>query len=151
MSLAKTYNFKEYSIFDIQKYLEESGYKTKLYKDGDVDENYLEWKNLNKPDDGWIRKIAGDMIGVVGTDVYIDIAHYNKNANQVFAHLRFENYPKTKNYEESKKIYKKLCNKFGRSSQEKGWSGRICIKDEDKIVDYVKKQKKTWWKIGGVD
>lgn len=142
MGLNMPYKYEEYSIFDIISFVETRGYTVKFYKKGDADENYLEWKKENRTDDYYVRTFPEDIIGVVGTDVYIDIPEYSKNSRQVFAELRFENYPRTDHFEESKKLYSKLRRKFGRPKQERNW-GNHPIKDRDKIESYVKKMNRS--------
>lgn len=57
------------------------------------------------------------------------------------AYIRFEDYPRTDNYEKSKKLFEQLKRKFGLKSGEK----LVKIKDIDKIqiIDWTKGGKRV--------
>lgn len=110
MSRIKRYNFEIYSILDIRKYLEDLGHK--------VEKKYFRQINRLFVVDSLVN-IDFPFVSIQGPDAYI----------------RFENYPKTEKYEESKKLFEKLKRKFGVKENEKR---PVKIKDADKIeiIDY---------------
>ena len=91
MSRVKRYDFEKHSILDIKEYLENRGYKTQI-----------------------IYKNQGNELHVVETDIFIDfpIIIEMDHSNTVLADIRFASYPRTKNYEKSKKLYQLLKRKF---------------------------------------
>lgn len=114
MSRIKRYDFEQYSIFDIKKYLENKGYKVEMSK---------------------VRYTKDDAFHVVDTDIFVDIPSIDING-LIFAEIRFEDYPRTENYEKSKKLYAELKRKF--AVKDSTWPKNI--KDRDKMVikDYSK-------------
>ncbi|NQU77449.1 hypothetical protein HQ544_02010 [Candidatus Falkowbacteria bacterium] len=146
MSRVKPYKYEEYSLLDIKKHLEERGYKLKLCKEGSEDEYYKEYKVKNNLTDYYVRKHPVDWFNVVGTTVYIDIPKKDRHNDIIFAQINFEDYPKMKNYEESKKVYGLLKRKFGRSKDER-WSHIKEIKDSEDIKKLLKDNKRGWWPV----
>lgn len=117
MSRVKPYNFEKYSIFDIQDYLHTHGYQTEI-----------------------ISPLSGDEMHVIGTDVSIDLPLLGDSRsvlNNVFAEIRFEDYPRTEQYEKSKKLYELLKRKF---AEKKGERAKT-IKDRDRIEKLWKRNK----------
>lgn len=116
MSHIKGYNYEKYSILDIKNYLESLGYETEPFREGE----------------------RSPKLHIAGTSVFVDFpeiydGHKDKGFD-AFADIRFENYPRTENYEKSQKLYQKLSRKFGKKSGLQLQS----IKDWDKIQQFVR-------------
>ena len=128
MSRIKRYNFEKYSIFDFQNFLHERGYQTEI-----------------------LSPQSGDMIHIIDTDIYVDlplIADIRSVNNSIFAEIRFEDYPRSENYEKSKQLYEVLKRKF---AEKRGEQAKI-IKDLHQIEKLWKSNKKlmsagkkSWW------
>ncbi|MFH1284831.1 MAG: hypothetical protein ABIH78_04595 [Candidatus Peregrinibacteria bacterium] len=158
MSKIKPYILDQYSVFDITNFLKNKNYDVKFCKRGDIDEHYLKWKEKNNPNDYYVRKYASDILNVVGTDVYIDFPSIG-GGGLLLPCIRFESYPKTENYEKSKKLYESLKRKFGVRGDKLVPKSIKDIKDLDKmkIIDWRKGGKripgdklnnsKNWWKF----
>ena len=112
MSSIKKYNFEKYSVFDIQDFLERLGYKVK--------KKYYRQR---------------DRMFILDTDISMDFPCIDAQGPD--AYVRFENYPRTKNYESSKKLFDKISRKF---SIKMGENIPKKIKDIDKmeIIDWTK-------------
>jgi len=116
MTRVKEYDCELYSIFDIKQYLEKKGYKTekKYYR-------------------------QSDRLFVLDTNINIEFPNFGGNGH-IFADIYFEDYPRTKHFEESKKLYESLKRKFASKKD------RYCefIKDVEKmeIIDWRKKGKR---------
>lgn len=102
MTRISSYDFEKYSLFDIQRFVEEKGFSTSID---------------NK----------GNLI-IEGTDLSVDVPWRNSLA---LASLRFENYPKSENFEKSEMLYKQLQKKFRKGKEQK--LSKEKIKDWDKI------------------
>ena len=116
MTRVKEYDCELYSIFDIKEYVEKKGYKTEKK---------------------YFRK--ADSLFVLGTDIDIEFPCVDGN-NHIDAYICFEDCPRTKHFEESKKLYESLKRKFALKES------RFCefIKDVEKmeIIDWRKKGKR---------
>ena len=116
MTRVKEYDCELYSIFDIKEYVEKKGYKTEKK---------------------YFRK--ADSLFVLGTDIDIEFPCIDGN-NHIDAYICFEDCPRTKYFEESKKLYESLKRKFASKKD------RYCefIKDVEKmeIIDWRKKGKR---------
>jgi hypothetical protein len=121
MTRVKGYSYELFSIFDIMDYLEKKDYELKF---------------VESP-----SKSIPHKINIVGTDVYIDVTWYNENMKQVMGGLRFEDYPRTENFEKSKKLLELLKRKFGRKDSEIIDRSDITkIKDWGKIKEWLYQQ-----------
>ena len=116
MTRVKRYDCETYSIFDIKEYVEKKGYKTekKYYR-------------------------QSDRLFVFDTNINIEFPCIDGN-NHIDAYICFEDCPRTKYFEESKKLYESLKRKFALKES------RFCefIKDVEKmeIIDWRKKGKR---------
>jgi len=119
MTLITTYNYEQYSIFDIKEYLESKGYETEFKIVGD----------------GW-----SDTLVVKGTDIEIDFpkkGEHKKDVREVLLpSICFENSPRTENYEKSKKLYQSLGRKYRKRKDEK--LDKSKIKDWEEIQKLIK-------------
>ena len=116
MTRVKRYDCETYSIFDIKEYVEKKGYKTEKK---------------------YFRK--ADSLFVLGTDIDVEFPCIDGNSH-IDAYICFEDCPRTKHFEESKKLYESLKRKFASKKD------RYCefIKDveEMEIIDWRKKGKR---------
>ena len=103
----KRYNLEKYSILDIKEYLEKKGYKTEVIPE---------------------QKSRARKLHIVNTDVYFDYPEIS-SWKPFYSCLRFEDYPKTENYEKSKKLYESLKRKYALKWRDVA----KFIKDEDKL------------------
>ena len=85
------YNTEKISFLDIKAYLESKGYECEIIQEKGSKHNRLH---------------------IVNTDVYIDVPVIDLGG-WIFASIRFEDYPKTENFEKSKKLYELLVKRFG--------------------------------------
>lgn len=124
MTRIKRFNFEKFSILDVKEYLEKCGLKTDIK----------------------ILRGGTKALWVKGQDVGIDFPIIDAGGGILTA-IRFENYPRTENFEESRRIYDKLKRKFAVKSEEKPQKNRLGekekptnIKDNDKIeiIDFRK-------------
>lgn len=123
MTRVKACKYEQYSIFDIMEYLQERGFNLEFVKSRS-------------------EKIC-DKIQIVGTDVYIDVTWREKKYGVIFGGIRFEDYPRSSNFEKSRKIYETLKRNFGRKKDEQWDMHDISkIKDWDKIEKWLKQKKK---------
>jgi len=97
MSRIKAYNYEKYSIFDITEYLNQKGLTTRYYFE----------KNRPKS------------LHVVNTNIYIDFPLVDNINDLVFAQIRFEDYPKTENFNQDKILFETLKKKFSIKKNEK--------------------------------
>jgi len=122
MSRIKPYNYEKYSIFDIIKYLNQKGLKIK---------HHLEHKRPT-------------MLHVINTKIYIDFPSIDKTNKLIFANIRFEDYPKTKNFNQDKKLFETLKKRFGAKKEERKNLSKI--KDQEKI-EKLFNNKNIWQNI----
>lgn len=131
---SKPYNYRDYSALDIKKWLEEKGYDVGIVRKGDVDERYSQWREKQglppRP-----KTFGGDMLHVRETDVYVDLPAELHLESYVMPGIRFNDYPKTDWYEQSKKVYEALKRKFGLKKDEHldGGPGHRVIKDYEEV------------------
>ena len=113
MTRIKPYDYEKYSALDIEKYLHDQGYKTKK----------IFHRNKNK-------------IHILSSNIYVDIPSISISGD-IFASIRFENYPRTEHHESDQKLYNLLKRKFARKTEKKPKN----IKDADKlpVKNYSKK------------
>ena len=135
MSRIKIYDCEQFSVFDIISFVEAKGHHVLFRRQGEEDPHEREHViNMGKPE--WrVRKYPSNKFHIVSTDVYIDIPKEDINGHLTPC-IRFENYPETKYFEESKKVYAMLKRTFAMKEDRYPES----IKDEQKILDFVKKQ-----------
>ncbi|PJC36797.1 hypothetical protein CO046_03855 [Candidatus Peregrinibacteria bacterium CG_4_9_14_0_2_um_filter_53_11] len=107
MSGVKRYNFEKYSVLDIKAYLEGRGYGLE----------YIPPSGSLAPK--W---------HVLDSDIYVDVPVIDINGT-VLACIRFQDYPRTEKFEESKKLFGALKRKFQRAEGEE----LKTIKDADKL------------------
>ena len=95
MTRIKRYNYEKHSILDIKKYLESQQMETDIK----------------------ILRTGTKALWIKDKDVGIDLPFVDALGG-IFADIRFEDYPKTENFEESKKIYEKLKRKFATNPED---------------------------------
>lgn len=99
MSRIKPYNYRDFSIFEIQDYLERKGFQTKIVFD---------------------KRLKDCGLDIIGSKVSVDLPHEKDiKGGSILPSLRFEDYPKTETYEKDKKLYEQLKRKFGIRKSEK--------------------------------
>ena len=116
MTRIKSYDYEKYSTLDIEKYLHEKGYKTQKK----IFQNKL-------------------MVHVLGTNIYVDIPSISI-IGDIFACIRFQNYPRTDHHESDQKLYNLLKRKFALKN---GEIPKI-IKDADKLTILDSRKKGIW-------
>lgn len=126
MSRNKPYAFKRCSVIDIKKWVESKGFQLQYFQEGK----------------------SPEMLQIVGTDIFIDFPIIDRIDMRVFGEIRFEDYPKTPNYEKSKKLYEALKRKFAIKDQA-DWNQHAIDKVKD--LNEVEKLKKELKKKSGKD
>ena len=112
------YDQTRYSVFDIKKSIEESGYKTSFSKDGLVIEK---------------------------SDVSVDFPLVDTANSLVFADIRMRTHASTFDPIKNKKIFENLKRKFALEKIE--YPNKLFIKDADKIEELKRSMNKKSWQF----
>lgn len=125
MSLVAPWNCEKFSLQDVLSFLNEKGYGFALKDYGE----------------GYINQII-----VKGTDITLDIPTQDKDVDQIFSTIHFNSYPKTEQYDESKKLFETLRRRFGKKKDER--RKMQFIKDEHLNKEIYKRLPKVGDDVG---